>query len=455
MTTTPSAGGLTNACRHPRHTTYVSPRSPGLDGGSEHGNCPAFPHAVKEDMRRKSQYSLILTPPMACTDVSIPTPLVIKKAIAELESHQPRDGYYLALRDPSPEGVARAARELTKDLALRSALSAMAGQTKPAGEWYDGSALAATVEVYVRYLLSECAYRVMQPAFERNALAAPAKLRRLLPRSMGQRTRFLDTKGRLWRDVLKYMAPLRHDLAAHRRGPSCMYVAALNDSAWGFYMLALAARNHSDVLLSAAEVIKATEVLLSYDGICSESKTRLAIIKGIFALYRATADVPVLACCAGSGTPLIERVDEILEDAHLLEASHVRRFLGLGSNVATVRRRLRQVLTFITKHRKWATGVVSLGSQTAAIVHPRAALLAKLADLVPDIGHDPVAPVLYEPEYGLLGLGGLLVESRREAMHGRWSMLIANASTSQRSRLGPGSCHCLESARNENEKNEG
>ena len=400
---------------------------------------------MKTDSRITTQYSRILTPPMACDDVSIPTPHVVKKALAELHKPQPHDGHYLALRDPSPEGVAKAECALTKDVALRSALYAMAGQTKPASDWYDDSALAATVEVHVRYLLSECAHRAMQPAFERNALAAPARLRKLLPRSLGERTRFLDTEGRLWGNVLKYLEPICHDLAAHKRGHSCMYVSALNDTAWGFYMLALATRCHSEVLLSPGEVVKSTEVLLGYDGISSEGKARLAIIRGVFALYTPTVDVPVLACCAGSSTPLAERVDEILEDAYLLEASHIRRFLGLESNVASMRRHLRQVLTFITKHRKWATGVVALSSQAAAIVDPRAAVLGKLADLVPDLGRDPSAPVLFEPKNELLGLGGFLIESRRNAKGPGWSCTVAGAFAGRVRRFISDSCRCFES----------
>jgi hypothetical protein len=59
----------------------------------------------------------------------------------------------------------------------------------------------------------------------------------------------------------------------------------------------------------------------------------------------------------------MQRVDEMLGDAHLLETSHLRKKLCLSRNKAAVRRDLVRVLNFIRNHSSWARGVTRIGTE--------------------------------------------------------------------------------------------
>src|ERR1041384_4680400 len=74
--------------------------------------------------------------------------------------------------------------------------------------------------------------------------------------------------------------------------------------------------------------------------VASLARARLATIAGLFSSLRAgQGDIPSLSVIpTGKAGILTERVHELAEDAYLLEASAVRRFLGLGSNIAALRR---------------------------------------------------------------------------------------------------------------------
>ena len=83
-----------------------------------------------------------------------------------------------------------------------------------------------------------------------------------------------------------------------------------------------------------------------------------------------------------------------MEDAYILEASRLRRFLGVKQNIISIKRDLRLILSHICKKRAWAKGLVEIGSSTILGGPNSAKALEKLIDIIPSLGDFEQLPVL-------------------------------------------------------------
>ena len=103
----------------------------------------------------------------------------------------------------------------------------------------------------------------------------------------------------------------------------------------------------------------------------------------------------MLVCRTRLEAPLIERIDEILEDAYLLEASKLRMFFSPGANWAALRRDLRILLSWVIRNRGWAKNAFRLGEQIVTVPGQ----IGVVADALLEIGVPAPAesyPVLLE-----------------------------------------------------------
>jgi len=114
----------------------------------------------------------------------------------------------------------------------------------------------------------------------------------------------------------------------------------------------LAARYKGEAVLSPEQFIAYTTELDESPSTSAEGRARLARLAGLIQLFDTSQTVPSLRVRPDVGPQDVShRIAEILEDAYLLEASHLRRTFGLKQNIASVRRDLRKLLEFITKNR--------------------------------------------------------------------------------------------------------
>jgi len=94
-----------------------------------------------------------------------------------------------------------------------------------------------------------------------------------------------------------------------------------------------------------------------------EARIRLSLIKGLAVCFERQDGIPALVRRPHLVAGLSERIDEILEDAYLLEASRIRTFFSPGANWAALRRDLRRVLAWVARNRSWARDAVRPGEQ--------------------------------------------------------------------------------------------
>ena len=131
------------------------------------------------------------------------------------------------------------------------------------------------------------------------------------------------------------------------------------------YLLTLATKLKSEVLLPPAEALLHLSRIERHNLQNSEARARASVLMGLFNAFECAIEGPVLHYRPRIGKLAItERIDEILQDAYLLDASRLRRFLGVKSNVASVKRDLHKLLSYISSNRRWAKGLFSVGSIT-------------------------------------------------------------------------------------------
>ncbi|MHC4474023.1 MAG: hypothetical protein ACYTEL_00150 [Planctomycetota bacterium] len=132
----------------------------------------------------------------------------------------------------------------------------------------------------------------------------------------------------------------------------------------------------------------------------AECHARLATIAGMLNCFEQNTDGPYLRFLPhATGVPISERLEEIMEDSHLLEASRLRRFLGVKQNVASIKRDLRKVLSHICQKSAWAKGLVGIGSATILGGHGSAKALDKLMHLIPSLDSLGQQPVLVDSDF--------------------------------------------------------
>ncbi len=246
----------------------------------------------------------------------------------------------------------------------RSALDAATAVVGPEPPRSEVTELArAGLDAALRAVISHCAPRI-NIAPPTRWLGAKA-FRQGLPPSLRSRVNVLDTRGTTWQNLHAYVSPIAHDLGAGDRAADAG--SRLDHIGWSVYKLALAARAGSETLIPVQAVLKDLEALDKPKNFTRESRARVACLLGLFRQYSTEVTVPALRVIPGVRAEAIrERVDEIMEDAYLMETSFLRRTFSLNSNVASVKRDMRRLLKAVLK-RRWAHGLLSLASQRLAM----------------------------------------------------------------------------------------
>ena len=255
--------------------------------------------------------------------------------------------------------------------------------------------LADSVETYIRRMVSHCAVGVHIPYTASEKWIGPRTIKSLLAPSSRKRIQFVDQCNRLWDAVVAYLRPLSEALGANN---------TLELLAWDLYVITLATRYRTEVALSPERTLLLISQLDKLSELDAECRMRLATIAGILNCFEPNPDGPFLRFLPRATEVLIsERLEEIMEDAYFLEASRLRRFLGVKQNVASIKRDLRKVLSHISHKSAWAKGLVGIGSATIMGGNGSAKVLEKLVQLIPSLGSHGQWPVLTDVHVPSLG----------------------------------------------------
>ena len=227
----------------------------------------------------------------------------------------------------------------------------------PANKWRAPflDAFRDAFELHARAIVATLSTKVMIPRPHPSMWMQPRRIRNILSPTLRKHTGFADRDESVWKAVRKYFEPIQRAVSEPEY---------LDFIAWPLYLMIIASRKGAGVTFNL-DVPRQNLVRLNYRSVKGEAGGRLALLESIFSAYTAMEDVPGLSIVPNRGLVIGERLTEILEDAYLLEASSLRRFFGIASNKAALKRDLRK-LTQLLEKRPWARGAVKSGTQTSA-----------------------------------------------------------------------------------------
>ena len=302
-----------------------------------------------------------------------------------------------------------------KNKSKRDGFSGIHGLLAPKTEkiQIDETELADQLEFYLQSMLGACACSVSIPAYGRSMWATPSQIKSVLSESTAKRLKFVDRNHGMWKASEQYLKPVHDDLKKELSG--LIYEHRIENQlsriVWDFYLLLLATRESAEVPMLPSRTLTAINSLKKEPGLGSESLARLSIIKGIFTLFSKTDGIPAFHCVARRNQPLRERLDEILDDAYLLDASRMRRFFGIQANTRAIKRDLRKLVAFIAKSRPWAKDTVVAATQTAILPRSSAEVIDKVFELFPEMSSNCTTPIMIDPDHLLADMGKLLIIS--------------------------------------------
>lgn len=273
--------------------------------------------------------------------------------------------------------------------------------------------IADSLEMYLRKMISTCALRIRIPAHGRSMWASSKRIKSLLSPSAKKRLIFVDHKQSIWACIENYFRCVYEELPTQDSSNSAKtlpgYLASI---AWDLYLLALAAKFRSEAPLNPQQTMDSLDSLLNCESLSRESKVRLSVARGIFAAYSKIIDIPAFSILATATQVAVrERLSEILEDAYLLEASYLKRFISIKSNVASIKRDLRKLIKYIAGNRKWAKGLVGAASQSAVLSSSSMKAAEMLTEIFPDYNPGRGMPTLIDPNWYLTSTSGQLFVS--------------------------------------------
>ena len=254
-------------------------------------------------------------------------------------------------------------------------------------------------EVMVRAALENCASRLIVPSLPR-AFRGAFKFKLLSPTSRAHLS-IVDRRDTVWHAVRSYLLPINEEL----RVASGRWIdEEIGDD---LYHLALATRLRAQVHIDLEFFESLVSSLLHTGGLLprSEAAARLSLIRGSIAHFRRHESLPGLEILGGADVAFRDRMEDILSDAYLRDASRMRRFLSYESNKASVRRDLRQLLRAIVKFKKWAIGVVKV-AEHSVILPPSSSDI--LGTLISEMGLSGSSP------------GPVVLNVRQHAQWRRW-----------------------------------
>ena len=228
------------------------------------------------------------------------------------------------------------------------------------GKQKQAKQVTAHLEAYACEMISNCAVNITLPSY--SPLSATTDLKRALSPSIRRRVRFADGRNSLWKAVKHYFFSLREQ---ERVKPTSTKLGAglIGDLEWGIYQLIIASRQGAEALVSIDDLLLILDVLRKDLALSGEVGARLAVIEGVLRSFERRLEIPGLCVYrSATGVSLRERLEEVVEDAYLLEASYLRRHFGLGANLASLRRDLRKLTKYISANRPWAKGLIKAGS---------------------------------------------------------------------------------------------
>ena len=224
----------------------------------------------------------------------------------------------------------------------------------------------------------------------------PKHIKKLFSPSIQKRIDFVDESERIWKAIRLYFSEIGTDVQE--------WLPA--EIPWNLYMLTLGCKYSSEVLLSTENTLSLLKTIKGNPKLTNEGLTRLSVVEGIFSSFREKHEGSFLKFYPLSDrTYIAERIDEIIEDAHFLQSSKLRRMLSFEANIVSIQRDLRLLIKTICSTRKWAKGVMTIGKYAFSSGSPVLDALEQISEKIVGLRGNVSSPVIIHANPSLFGEG--------------------------------------------------
>jgi hypothetical protein len=268
----------------------------------------------------------------------------------------------------------------------------------------------SSLDLYVRQMLSTSTLRLEVPVPLLPGALLLKRIKTLLPPSAARRIKFVDRTCGKWDAVQRYLKPVLDDArGASRPSEGERKPESIVRELMGHvYSISLSVSRKAPAIVPPVPMLELIERLEEIS-LTSESRARLAVLRGVAACFERHSEIPALVCKPQLGVPLSERIEEILEDAYLLEASRLRTFFSPGANWAALRRDLRKTLGWVVRNRGWAKQAVRLGEQVVTVPGQTSVVTDALAEFGLAAGQES-CPVLLDETHNAWKGGNTVIQ---------------------------------------------
>jgi len=231
-----------------------------------------------------------------------------------------------------------------------------------------------SIEINLRQMISNCAHRIFTPVIYKKYI----QLKNLMPPSIRKKIIFIDKRDTIWHAVIKYLQPIYECLPTDSSNADFL--------SWYLYCLILATKKGAELPFNSEHFEDVTYCIREQNNLSREANARLCNIEGVFKMFSISDSISSFKILPRIDRfSISERIEEIISDAYLLEASYLRRFLSISSNKAAIKRDLTKIIRFILGNRKWAKKILTEIPQNLLLSSSNIGLLERLTEILPEI----------------------------------------------------------------------
>lgn len=231
------------------------------------------------------------------------------------------------------------------------------------------------LDLLAHALLSASAHKIIIPTAKRVRAREIEHIIKTYPPSLAQRIQLVDENGAICKKIFTFLEPVSQQIDFSRRNdrqrrlPILNCWEALSLVANFLYKLAIASKYQAEADVSELQHLDDHLLLLESYVENEEAKFRLEQIHGIYNLYEKPKEIDALAFAPNNKIPIYHRVNDLLDDAKIVELSENRFLLGIPSKVTIAILRIRKNVREILAKKKYINEL-SAAQQLVRIARP-------------------------------------------------------------------------------------
>jgi len=216
------------------------------------------------------------------------------------------------------------------------------------------------------------------------------------PPSLVARIEIVDRDGAIYERVSNYLRPIYEEVK------DTPYILAYNNISDFLYKLTIASKLQAEADVSMLSFIGFSTNDLRKNVKDEEARFRLDQLYGVYSIYQKLDRIDVLTMLPGVSIPSIyDRINELLNEAEIIELSKDRYLLGIPSKAKIALQRIKLGISNISRNKKYKSyiGAASDLIQIAGASHGVPIPSKSVYEVLKNIQASPYNPPLIDLDY--------------------------------------------------------